>query len=191
MHNCIQFLQYLHILLFSCRKIPENGPRRSTPPRRWPRGVAPAWLHLQHARAHLTNTPIQHGPLMTNVCITAHSHRSSRTLHRNLSPPPSTLWSKCIFKDSEWSQLFCTAYLDHTNHTCQIWVSSDGFRIFRNFFRLKCPKNARTWQILPPLLKIVQTWHAALTWQHQLPTKIWDRYGLVVKSTCLKRGSTP
>ena len=39
---------------------------------------------------------------------------------------------------------------------------------FLHFFRLKRPKNARTWQILPTLLKIVQTWHAHLKCQHQV-----------------------
>ena len=189
MHNYIQFLHYLHVLSFSCRKIPENDPRRSTPPRRWHLGVATAWLHLQHARARLPNILDHHATLMTNVCIAVHSDRSTRSLHRNLSPTPFTLWSKWIFRDSECSQFFCSAYLHHRNQACQISIGSDGLSIFWIFFRLKCPKNVRTWQILPPLLKLVQTWHAALTWQHQVPAKIWDRSELVVKSTCLKRGS--
>ena len=73
MHNCMQILDYLHIIHFSARKIPENGPRRSTPPRLALTRVEPGWLKLLHDRQQLMNTPIHHAPMMTNVCITAHS----------------------------------------------------------------------------------------------------------------------
>jgi len=36
-------------------------------------GVEAGWLQLQRDRQQFINTPIHHGPLMTNVCITAHS----------------------------------------------------------------------------------------------------------------------
>src|SRR3954466_1481199 len=43
---------------------------------------------------------------------------------------------------------------------------------FLHFFPSKKPKKARTCQILPPLLKIVQTCHAHLKCQLQVPQKI-------------------
>ena len=100
MHNCIQIL-HPYILFYFLVEKSWKMPPTVYPPSLPLSGVEAAWLHLQHVMVHLTNTPIHHGPLMTNVCITAHSHRSSRTLHRNLSPTSSTLWSKSIFKDSE------------------------------------------------------------------------------------------
>jgi len=69
----MQILDYLQIIHFSGLKIPENGPRRSTPPRLALTGVEAGWLKLLHDRQQLMNTPIHHAPMMTNVCITAHS----------------------------------------------------------------------------------------------------------------------
>src|ERR1041385_3236410 len=36
-------------------------------------GVEAGWLQLLHDRQQLMNTPIHDAPMMTNVCITAHS----------------------------------------------------------------------------------------------------------------------
>jgi len=43
------------------------------PPRLALTGVEAGWLKLLHDRQQLMNTPIHHAPMMTNVCITAHS----------------------------------------------------------------------------------------------------------------------
>ena len=161
-------------LVEKSRKMPPDG----LPPSLPLNGVESGLLHLQHDREHLTNTQIHHGPLITNVCITAHSHRSSRTLHRNHTPTPSILWSKSIFNDSEWSQFFCTAYLHHTNQTCQIWIITDGFCIFWNFSIWDAQKRPHITNVAT---YVENHWNLACSpyMASLVATKIWDHSKLV------------
>src|ERR1041384_6397699 len=122
-------------------------------------GVATPRLQLQHARKRLTNIIYHHANLIASPCT-----RSVKPVlyTRTFLPRPSLCGATAYSETRNDLKFFVVPsyYMQTTHAIFQSVPTIYAFSAF--FFRLKSPKNARTCQILPPLLKIVQTWHAHL-----------------------------